>query len=49
MGAEPLPVCPSYTRAEVVWSEYVARALWALSFALLMLLAAWSAGPQLST
>ena len=46
MGEAPLPAYPIYSRAEVLCSQYVARALWVLSFALLGLLAVWSAGPQ---
>ena len=43
MAVEPLPACPIYSRAEVLWSEYVARALWVLSAVLLMALGAWAA------
>jgi hypothetical protein len=49
MAAEPLPAGPIFTRAEVLCSVYVARALWVLSAALLASLAAWSAGPAWAT
>ena len=46
MAVEPLPASPGYSRAELLCSVYVARALWVLTAVLLAWLAVWSAGPQ---